>query len=88
MKQLVIVELTSRQYEDIMERSKDTENGLSLWDYPTDEIGYVMENFKEEDSEHNEKYLALINNRLYELPSDFMELSTELNKAKNRSDIR
>ena len=67
---LKIHEMSEDDYHKIVELSND-ENVDCLWDFPFDELDYLMETTK--DMEMAERDFALIGKRLYELPEDWEE---------------
>lgn len=73
MKEIRIVNMEMNCYKAIMNKTKDANSDLCYWDYPIEELGYLMESLLDE-CDYDVRYLALIDNRLYELPEDWKEI--------------
>lgn len=77
MKELRIVYLKmgKEEYDKIIEKSQDINADLCFWDYPFDELDYLMQRLLDEDEcDYDVRYFAIIDKRLYELPDDWKEL--------------
>lgn len=69
--ELRIISMSKTEYDSIMEKSHDINKDCDFWDYPFEELGYLYETLSELDLEV--VYMAIIDNRLYELPEDWRE---------------
>lgn len=73
MKEIRIVNMKDKEtWDDIINKSQDPNSDCCYWDYPLDELDYLMERLLDEDEcDYDIRYFALIDKRLYELPEDW-----------------